>query len=896
MTRSLSCLVAVLLLAGGGPAPVVPAASCESVLPGVKEWVGEHQLESQGLRDEMMARIDGLLVQFRGEVSPCVSNLWLARALLGQISEQREDVLRLTAAYLAQPGVRADPVGVSRMHSVRATTFAELGQVVRAGQDYAAAVAFVPQLPAGLAAVALRDYASHAMLRKNWTAADEALGRARRILTDSLSADPLAMRRRLGRLASDEVIGLETRLRDVREPARRRALARRLVTAADTAAAILGEAQDADQTRTANDQSYRALAISQRGYGEALLGRHEAAAASQAEALALLTPAAREINPYAAVMVSLFTSETERMRGDLPAAARSARRSRAEAAAVGDAPGEANALIEAASIDEQAGRLVDAERGYREAAAYRDAEWLRARSQDWSAVQFSTLMEAYVGLTRVLAAQGRPEEAFMVLDGARARTLRNLRASTSRRERIGPEAQASVDSLQRVIRDERVAILSGRLTPGAAVQAERRISLLQERVGRDIGAPSGDLVPLSLGRLRQTLRTQRRALVSYAVGDSATLVFVVTADTLVVRTLPTTYLDIQHLMQAAGGPWRAGGPDAAVRLGPLHALHERLIRPLRDVLPARDGLVIIPDGPLADLPFEMLVETPAQTYSDARFLIRRQPISTDLAAALIIEDAERPAADFPLDLVAFGRSRFAGSGVRWRSRSGARLNNLPNVVSEIGGLEEHIGNRETALDDDATEARFAADAAGARIVHIATHAEADPTHPLYSRVYLWDDPDQDDDGVLHLFELQDLSLPADLVVLSGCSTAAGQAQAGEGTIGLQYGVRAAGARASVATLWPVDDRATAELVGTFYAGLTDGLPADRALQRAQVAYLDTHTGAGASPYFWAATVLSGNPGPIPLRAPFPRWPWALGLLAAGGLAWRVTRRRPAPHA
>ena len=894
MIRSFLCLSAVLLLAGAGPTP--SARSCEAVLPDVKAWMGEHLLDSQAARDGMAARLDGLLAQHRGTQSACVSNLWLARAQIGQVSEQREDVLRLTAAYLAQPGVEADPVGVARMHGVRATTFAELGRVVPAGQDYAAAVAFVPQLPAGIAAVALRDYASHALLRKNWTAADGALGRARRILTDSLAADPPGMRRRLGRLASDQTVALEVWLREVREPARRLAIARRLVAAADTAAAILGEQIDADRTRTAADQSQRALALSQRGYGEAVLGEHAAAAASEAAAQAELTPEAREVNPTIPVVVSLFASEAEQMRGDLAAALASARRSRAEAAAVGDANGEANALIQAAAIDEQAGRLADAERGYREAAAYRDAEWLLARSQDWSAVQFSALLEAYVGLTRVLAAQGRPEEAFMVLDGARARTLRNLRASTSRRERIGPEAQARVDSLQRVIRDERVAILSGRLTPGATVQAERRISLLQERVGRDIGAPSGELVPLSLGRLRQTLRTQRRALVSYAVGDSATLVFVVTADTLVARTLPTTYLDIQHLMQAAGGPWRAGSPDAAVRLGPLHALHERLIRPLRDVLPARDGLVIIPDGPLADLPFEMLVETPAQTYSDARFLIRRQPISTDLAAALIIEDAERPAADFPLDLVAFGRSQFASSGAGWRSRSGTRLNNLPNVVSEIGGLEEHIGNRETALDGDATEARFAADAAGARIVHIATHAEADPTHPLYSRVYLWDDPDQDDDGVLHLFELQDLSLPADLVVLSGCSTAAGQAQAGEGTVGLQYGVRAAGARASVATLWPVDDRATAELIGTFYAGLTDGLPADRALQRAQVAYLDTHTGAAASPYFWAATVLSGNPGPIPLRAPLPRWPWALGLLAAGGLAWRVTRRRPAPHA
>ena len=123
MIRSFLCLSAVLLLAGAGPTP--SARSCEAVLPDVKAWMGEHLLDSQAARDGMAARLDGLLAQHRGTQSACVSNLWLARAQIGQVSEQREDVLRLTAAYLAQPGVEADPVGVARMHGVRATTFAE---------------------------------------------------------------------------------------------------------------------------------------------------------------------------------------------------------------------------------------------------------------------------------------------------------------------------------------------------------------------------------------------------------------------------------------------------------------------------------------------------------------------------------------------------------------------------------------------------------------------------------------------------------------------------------------------------------------------------------------------------------------------------------------------------
>ena len=113
-------------------------------------------------------------------------------------------------------------------------------------------------------------------------------------------------------------------------------------------------------------------------------------------------------------------------------------------------------------------------------------------------------------------------------------------------------------------------------------------------------------------------------------------------------------------------------------------------------------------------------------------------------------------------------------------------------------------------------------------------------------------------------------------------------------MGLQYAVRSAGSKASLATLWPVDDDATVILMAAFYDGLKAGLTKDRALQRAQLAYLDTHTGLDASPFYWAGPVLSGDPSPIPLRTT-PRWPiWGSALLLGGlVLAWLTHRRRNA---
>jgi hypothetical protein len=80
---------------------------------------------------------------------------------------------------------------------------------------------------------------------------------------------------------------------------------------------------------------------------------------------------------------------------------------------------------------------------------------------------------------------------------------------------------------------------------------------------------------------------------------------------------------------------------------------------------------------------------------------------------------------------------------------------------------------------------------------------------------------------------------------------------------------------------------------SFYTGLRDGLTRDAALQRAQVAYLDTHEGLAASPFYWAAPILSGETSPLPLQGPNPlRSPLAmvlfamLGVAVLAGVAWR----------
>jgi CHAT domain-containing protein/tetratricopeptide (TPR) repeat protein len=146
-----------------------------------------------------------------------------------------------------------------------------------------------------------------------------------------------------------------------------------------------------------------------------------------------------------------------------------------------------------------------------------------------------------------------------------------------------------------------------------------------------------------------------------------------------------------------------------------------------------------------------------------------------------------------------------------------------------------------------------------RIVHFATHGLLNSEHPELSGLVLSlvDENGKTQDGFLRMHEIFNMQLPADVVVLSACQTALGKEVKGEGLIGLTRGFMYAGAQRVVASLWQVDDRATAELMTRFYRGmLQDGMRPAAALRAAQVEMMKQKT--WASPYFWAAFVLQGE--------------------------------------
>jgi CHAT domain-containing protein len=142
------------------------------------------------------------------------------------------------------------------------------------------------------------------------------------------------------------------------------------------------------------------------------------------------------------------------------------------------------------------------------------------------------------------------------------------------------------------------------------------------------------------------------------------------------------------------------------------------------------------------------------------------------------------------------------------------------------------------------------------VLHFATHAVLDNTHPMFSRILLAADPTGREDGLLEAWEIMDLRLDADLVVLSACDTARGKIGAGGGVVGMAWAFFAAGARTVVASQWNVSSSRSADLMVAFHRALRAGRQTPAAALR--TAKLDLmNRQSSAHPFYWAPFVLVG---------------------------------------
>ena len=298
-------------------------------------------------------------------------------------------------------------------------------------------------------------------------------------------------------------------------------------------------------------------------------------------------------------------------------------------------------------------------------------------------------------------------------------------------------------------------------------------------------------------------------------------------------------------------------PVAAEQL--LNKLGEILLpKTLMAAIPARSGVVIIPDGPLTLIPFAALPAGPDEP-AGVRYAISYAP-SLAALAALDSESVGTEAASSLRSLEALvagdPRMPLAPGGLD----GDVALDSLPRAASEARHIAREL-HASALIGPQATEVEVLKRLPSAAVVHLATHGVAFNTESQVRNSFIALASGGGKSGILTIGEILD-SLPmlrADLVVLSACQTALGDITHAEGTVGFQRAFLAKGAHSVLVSLWSVSDEATELLMESFYDHWihdADHPGKAEALRRAQANVRRRH--AFSAPKFWAGFQLVGS--------------------------------------
>jgi CHAT domain-containing protein/tetratricopeptide (TPR) repeat protein len=525
----------------------------------------------------------------------------------------------------------------------------------------------------------------------------------------------------------------------------------------------------------------------------------------------------------------------------------------------------------------ETGRPAEAEEMWRQALAIIEDCRSRMSLSDEERAQFGgSFFSFYRAMAELLVDQGRAVEAFDLIERARTgalcamlmdqnqvppgvstelwfektRTEGRIRRIEAQRARISlredPDRLEQLNENLRTLRDQYMVLLE-------------KIGVASPRFKR-LGAPQ----PLRFRDVTSVVDTGT-VLVSYVVGEDRSLLMTVTVDddgqaSLRASALPvgaeqlSLRVDIFRALISRG---KSGVLMEPALKSQSERLFQVLIEPCRDVVESADRVIILPDGPLLDLPFAALIDPQNGVFLGQWKALVFNP-SAGVVAGLkgLRTTFLRPQSK----LVAFGDPLFTqGKGFEKSNN----LGRLPGSRSEVENIARIFGNDAIVfLGGEATESAVRDVSPGAHFIHLAVHALADRKAPMESRLFLspGNDGGEDtgNDGVLTAFEIMnEMAIDAEVVTLSACGTAGGREVPGEGIVGLARAFQFAGARSVVVTQWPVSDQSTASVMRGFYDRLERGVGPAEALRGAQDDQLELG-GTAAHPFHWAAFQVMGD--------------------------------------
>jgi CHAT domain-containing protein len=565
--------------------------------------------------------------------------------------------------------------------------------------------------------------------------------------------------------------------------------------------------------------------------------------------------------------------------------------------AIGDQEGEATALHQRARVEIASGDLESARDLLAEARSILARQRGLLATPQLRATWASNVRgidEAYVGVLMDLH-RARPDAGFdaRAFEASESASARSLLESLSEPGASAGEPASALATHERSVRERLTSALDRQMRARNAREAAPALDRLEQEVlelstehqRAQAAIRAGDqrygalraTDPMRLEDVQEQLLDANTTLLEFSLGTERGHAWLVGRDRLYAYDLPARArieAAVAAVRSALARPPVAGGRDRA--RPSLRDLAALVLPPDRALLRGT-RLVVVADGALHHVPFSALPDANGDPLL-ARFEIASVP-SASVAAALRRLQAERAPAPRAIAVVAdpvydvgderLGRRhavRVVDTTLAQATRGfdfpDGRLPRLPFTRREalaIAALAPATST--TALDFRANlETALAPDLSSYRFLHFAAHGLLNDTRPELSGLVLSlvDRDGHARPGLLTAPDVSALRLNADLVVLSSCRSAAGREVRGEGLVGLTRAFMYAGAPRVVASLWPVDDLASAELMTAMYRGMLGPakLTPAAALRSAQRAMLRDRN--WKAPYYWAGFQLQGE--------------------------------------
>jgi CHAT domain-containing protein len=285
-------------------------------------------------------------------------------------------------------------------------------------------------------------------------------------------------------------------------------------------------------------------------------------------------------------------------------------------------------------------------------------------------------------------------------------------------------------------------------------------------------------------------------------------------------------------------------------------LHNLLIKPIADLLPTNPNqhVIFIPQGSLFLVPFPALQDT------NGKYLIEKHTILT--APAIQVLDLTHKRRVETRNFAFLQNALIVGNPTMPSVASAPgekpqQLPSLPGAEIEAKAIAS-IFHTKAIIGNEATKTAIVQKMTKARFVHLATHGLLDDYKQLGvpGAIALAPDPqktNEEGNGLLTAYEIFDLKLNAELVVLSACDTGRGKIT-GDGVIGLSRSLITAGVSSVMVSLWKVPDEPTASLMSEFYKNIQHHTDKAKALRQAMLTTMKQNP----QPLDWAAFTLIGE--------------------------------------